>query len=117
VTVIRKATIERALDLCELLITHARAAFDLMGSDPSIPDAKYILKWIIDNGADSFRRGDLHKAVHGRFQRVERLISALKVLTERNIISEPQERPTGRRPGIIYAVNPSILGGDNHGMA
>jgi len=112
-TIINISTIERALDLAELLIAHAKAAFDLMGSDPAIPDAKFILQWIIKTGADSFRRGDLHKATHGRFQRVDRLIMALKVLTERNIISEPQDRPTGRRPEIIYTVNPSILKGGN----
>lgn len=110
--VISTATIEQALDLAQLLIVHAKAAFDMMGSDPAIPDAKFLLQWIIRNGADSFRRSDLHKATHGRFLRVDRLISALRVLTERNIISEPQQRPTGRRPGIFYMVNPSILTGD-----
>ena len=112
-TVISMATVERALDLAELLIVHAKAAFDLMGSDPAIPDAKFILQWIIKNGADSFRRGDLHKATHGRFQRVDRLIMALKVLTERQIISEPQDRPTGRRPEVVYTVNPAIFKGGN----
>ena len=115
-TVISLATIENALDLAELLIIHAKAAFALMGSDPAIPDAKYILEWIIKNDAENFRRGDLHKSTHGKFQRVERLIMALKVLTERNIISEPQDRPTGRRPEIIYQVNPAILGG-GYGVA
>jgi putative DNA primase/helicase len=117
IAVISKATIERTLDLVELLIVHAKAAFALMGTDPAIPDAKYILRWIVSNGTDSFRRGDLHKATHGRFQRVDRLISALKVLTERHIISDPQERPTGRRPEIVYIVNPSILKGGHHGLA
>jgi putative DNA primase/helicase len=109
--VISRHIIEKALDLSELLIIHAKAAFALMGTDPAIPDAKFILQWIVNNGADSFRRGDLHKALHGRFQRVDRLISALKVLTERHIISEPLNKPTGRRPEIVYTVNPAILKG------
>lgn len=117
VTVISLATIEKALDLGELLIAHAKAAFGMMGSDPAVSDAKFILQWIISNGAGSFRRGDLHKALHGKFQRVDRLILALKVLTERHIISEPQKQPTGRRPGIVYLVNPSVLEGVHHGMA
>jgi putative DNA primase/helicase len=116
-TVISEATMERTLDLAERLIVHAKAAFAQMGSDPAVLDARVVLQWIISNGAESFRRGDLHKALHGRFQRVERLISALKVLSERHIISGPQNRHTGRRPEIIYMVNPSILKGDNHGMA
>jgi len=111
--VISRHIIEKALDLSELLIIHAKAAFALMGTDPAIPDAKFILQWIVSNGADSFRRGDLHKALHGKFQRVDRLISALKVLAERHIISEPLNKPTGRRPEIVYTVNPAILKGGN----
>lgn len=111
--VISEATIGKALDLAELLIIHAKAAFGLMGTDAAIPDAKYILRWIIGEGKDSFRRGDLHSAAHGRFERVDRLISALKVLIERNIISEPQDHRTGRRPAIVYTVNPAILKGGN----
>lgn len=116
-TAISRETIEKVLDLAELLIVHAKAAFAMMGSDPAIPDAKFILQWIIRNGADSFRRGDLHKALHGKFQRVDRLIKALQVLSERHIISEPQDRPTGRRPEIIYTVNPAILKGSCYGLA
>jgi putative DNA primase/helicase len=117
-SVISKATMERALDLAELLIVHAKAAFAMMGSDPAVGDAKVVLQWIISKGVNSFRRGDLHKALHGRFQRVDRLIKALMVLTERNIVSAPMERHTGRRPEIIYAVNPALLDGRvNHGMA
>jgi putative DNA primase/helicase len=116
-TVINKPTIEKALDLAELLIAHAKAAFAMMGSDPAIPDAKFVLPWILNNGAESFRRNELHTALHGRFTRVDRLISALKVLSERHIISDPIERPTGRRPEIVYMVNPAILKGGNHGLA
>ncbi len=112
-TVISRHIIEKVLDLAELLIVHAKAAFDMMGTDPAIPDAKFLLQWIIKNGTDSFRRGDLHKAVHGKFQRVDRLISALRVLTERHIISEPFNKPTGRRPEITYMVNPAVLKGGN----
>ena len=116
-SVISKPTIEKALDLAELLITHAKAAFELMGTDAAIPDAKFVLQWIIKNGADSFRRNELHKALHGKFHRVDRLKAALQVLTERNIISEPQERPTGKRPEIIHTVNPAVLSGGHYGMA
>ncbi len=49
-TIIGKATMEKALDLCELLIVHAKAAFDLMGADPVIPDAKFLLQWIMKTG-------------------------------------------------------------------
>ena len=102
-------TLKRALKLASLLIVHAKAAFGMMGSDQAISDAKVILQWVSDkNGGDDFRRSDLQRALHGRFKRVERLIKALQVLTERHIISAPQERQTGRRPGIFYKVSPLI---------
>lgn len=106
---INKKTIKRAIKLATLLIPHAKHAFGMMGGDQAISDAKIVFQWIIKNGASQFRRGDLHKALHGRFQRVERLVSALKVLQERHIVSGPEEKPTGRRPEIIYMVNPQIF--------
>lgn len=117
ITVIGKATMEMALDLAELLIDHAKAAFAVMGSDPVLADAKVVFQWVVRNGMDSFHQSVLHKALHGRFPRVNRLIPALKVLTERHIIGEPIERHTGRRPEIIFRVNPSVLEGDRHGVA
>ncbi len=109
ITVINKDTIERTIKLAKLLIIHAKTAFGMMGSDPAIADAKAVFQWICSNGSEDFRRGDVHKALHGRFQRVDRLKSALKVLSERHIISDPQEYHTGRRPAIIYRVNPMVL--------
>lgn len=107
--VISKVTMERAIELASLLIFHAKVAFGMMGSDPSVTDAKAVLKWLKYNNAQSFRRGDLHRALHGRFPRVDRLKTALNVLIERHIISGPEEKPTGRRPEIVYRVNPAIF--------
>jgi hypothetical protein len=42
--VITESTMTRALDLCELLIVHARAAFDLIDDDDSQNDAKHVFK-------------------------------------------------------------------------
>ena len=104
--VINKETIELALDLCELLIPHAQAAFALMGNDEALNDAKHILRWIIEKRDESFSQRDCLKKFEGRFKRVERLKKALEVLSERHIISEPQKRNTMGRPGIYYRVNP-----------
>lgn len=107
---INKVTMERALLLANKLIPHAKAAFGMMGGDPTVNDAKEILHWIVvKNGRDTFLRSELHKALHGRFTRLERLKSALKVLQERHIISGEKERYTGRRPEIYYMVNPAVL--------
>lgn len=106
---IDQETIEQALDLCQLFIPHTKAAFDLMGGDHAVNDAKHVYRWILTKGEDSFIKSHCHKALEGRFRKVERLDKALQVLTERHIISEPHRRETGGRPGVYYLVNPAVL--------
>ncbi len=105
---ISDSTIERALDLCDLLISHARAAFDMMGSEPAQNDARIVLRWIIARGQPSFRQNEAIKE-NRQFRTIERLDQALKILTGRHIISEPYKRQTGGRPSILYAVNPGVF--------
>jgi Protein of unknown function (DUF3987) len=50
-TTISQETIERTLDLADLLIQHALCAFSLMGADQATNDAKYVARWITRNGA------------------------------------------------------------------
>ena len=111
--VISLETMERALDLCGLLIPHAQSAFGMMGADPAVDDAEVILKWIISEGKESFTRGDCHKSHRGRFRKLNRLVKALDILHEWNVISGPEimKSKTAGRPPIIYHVNPSILKG------
>lgn len=105
-----QATMIKALDLCELLIKHAQAAFDLMSDEASIADAKFALKWILQQRSGTFRQNDLHR--EGRFNKskVERLTKALEILTERHLISSRVVLQT-RKPTYIYFVNPALLEG------
>ena len=102
-------TMTNAIALSEILIDHAKVAFDIIGSDPAVEDAKVVYKWIVSNGEECFLRSDLHHAMHGKFLKVDRLKAALLVLTERNIISEPVSKPAWRKPKIVHYVNPSVL--------
>jgi putative DNA primase/helicase len=118
--IISKDTIGKALDLSELLISHARAAFDLMGSEQAVNDAKIVFTWLRSLPGDHFTQREALKKHEGRFKRLERLKKGLDVLTERHIISTPQTTATGDkggRPGIYYLINPAIRGGGSHGMA
>ena len=109
-TVIERGTMERALDLCDLLIEHAQAAFAMMSNDQATEDAKHVLAWIRVNGEPRFRQNDCHRASHGRFKKVDRLKEALAVLIDRNIISEPDtEKKLRGRPSIWFSVNPVVL--------
>jgi len=110
--VITESTMTRALDLCELLIVHARAAFDLIDDDDSQNDAKHVFKWILEKGALTFKRRDAQQELT-RFREIERLEKALTVLAKRYIVSgsEKVKSESGRgMPSIIHHVNPAIFG-------
>ncbi len=104
--VISFATTERSLDLCELLIPHAKAAFDLMGTIQEINDAKIIFKWLKGVTGDHFTQRDSFRVHNTKFKKMERLKKALDILIERHIISDPQTTHTGGRPSISYLINP-----------
>jgi len=102
----------KAIGLCELLISHAQVAFGMMGCDQDVGDAEVILKWIISEGEESFKRSDCHQKFSGRFRKLDRLLKALDILHGWNVISNLESvKPkvgTGR-PSIVYRVNPGTL--------
>lgn len=104
--VITLDTMERALDLCELLIPHAKAAFDLMGSIQEIDDAKRVFQWLKTLPGDRFTQRDAFIVHDGSFKKMERLNKALDILIERNIIGKPIKLPTGGRPSFLHWINP-----------
>lgn len=112
IKVISADTMDRAVYLALLLIDHARAAFNLMGVDQAIEDAKAVIVWIKTRGALVFRKTECHKALHGRFTTAARLNAALHVLAERNIVSRPESMitTTGKRSTTTFRVNPMLLG-------
>jgi len=106
---IEAATIEPALDLCSLLIDHAKAAFAMMETDSATGDAKAILKWITTERLRLFRRGDAYRHFKGRFTgKTDRLDKALGELLKRNMVAEAVEK-TGGRPATAFLVNPYLL--------
>lgn len=105
------ATMERALDLCALLIDHAKAAFALMDADPATADAKAIYQWIEAGRLARFRRGDVYRQFKGRFTgKQERLDKAFRELEARNIVTAATE-PTAGRSATAYIVNPTLWSG------
>ena len=102
--------------MCEKLITHAQGVFELMGGDQVYADARYVLKWVIEQPEADFKRSDCQQALRGRFRRVDRLIKALEVLSERNYISPP-EKLTTKKPTVIHHINPRISEEAKNGLA
>jgi putative DNA primase/helicase len=111
---IQTKRIEPVLDLCEKLIVHAQAAFDLIGDDPVVSDAKYAFKWVLGNaerdeqGAYFIRQNALHSTPRFKNSKLERVSKALDVLRERNITSGQYKLAT-KKPTYVYYANPSIF--------
>ena len=101
-----------AVRLGRVLGQHALIAFDCMGADAALEDARAVLAWIRRDGLQTFTRREAHAAHKHRFRRVDELKAALDVLAERHYVrQEPQPiRPKGGRPSAVFEVNPAVQG-------
>lgn len=106
---ISRQTMSAALSVAAVLADHAKAAYGLMGSDPSQECAKAILRWIERDRLDAFTARDALRAVRGRFPTMEKVNPGLAILEERGFIfgvTSDQKRGPGRKPSAVYTVNP-----------
>ncbi len=105
---ITATTMRAALDLADYCAAHAAAAFDLMGADPLIADARAVAPWLRDR--ERFTRREAHRAHEARFPKATDLDPVLELLEERGWIrrlTDPPPSPKGGRPpSSVYAVNP-----------
>jgi replicative DNA helicase len=106
-------TFAGAIRLADYLTEHARAVFDLMGGDPRLDDARWLLDWISRTNRTQFSRRDAHVAApRGRFPKATDLEPALRLLEEhgylRRVDPEPSRDAQGRgRPASPrFLVNP-----------
>jgi hypothetical protein len=110
---ISRETFAAAIRLADYLIEHARAVFDLMGADPRLDDARWLLDWITRANRTQFSRRDAHRAApRGRFPKATDLEPALRLLEEhgylRRVDPEPSQDPRrrGRPASPRFLVNP-----------
>jgi replicative DNA helicase len=104
-------TFAGAARLAGYLVEHARAVFDLMGADPRVDDARWLLDWITRTGQVQFTRRDAHVAApRGRFPKATNLDPALSLLEEhgylRRVDADPSGPKGGRPPSPRFLVNP-----------
>jgi hypothetical protein len=104
-------TLAAAIRLAGYLVEHARAVFDLMGADPRLDDARWLLDWISRTGRTQFSRRDAHAAApRGRFRKAADLEPALTLLEEhgwlRRVDADPPGPKGGRPPSPRFLVNP-----------
>jgi replicative DNA helicase len=104
-------TFAGAVRLADYLVDHARAVFDLMGADPRLDDARWLLDWITRTNLTQFTRRDAHHAApRGRFAKATDLDPALSLLEEhgylRRVDADPSRPKGGRPPSPRFLVNP-----------
>jgi replicative DNA helicase len=74
-------TFGNAVRVAGYLVEHARAVFDLMGADPQVDHARWLLDWIGRTNQAQFTRRDAHStAPRGRFPKATNLDPALALL-------------------------------------
>jgi replicative DNA helicase len=104
-------TFAGAIRLAGYLVDHARAVFDLMGTDPRLDDARWLLEWINRTNRTQFSRREAHAAApRGRFRKVTDLEPALTLLEEhgwlRRVDADPPGPNGGRPASPRFLVNP-----------
>ena len=104
-------TFAGAVRLADYLVEHARAVFDLMGADPRIEDARWLLDWISRTNQTQFTRRDAYRAApRGRFSKAADLDPTLGLLEEhgwlRRVDADASGPKGGRPPSPRFLVNP-----------
>jgi hypothetical protein len=107
----------RAIELSrEYLIPHALAAFALMGADPNLADARFLLRWLTarPDPRATFTKRDAYRAARGRVKRVEDIDRPLGLLVQHGYVRiqpppepAPGEPRAGRKPSPAYELNPA----------
>jgi hypothetical protein len=98
-----------ALRIADILSGHALVVFDLMGADPALDDARYILRWIRRKGESEFTFRDCHYAHKTKYKRATDIEPAMEVLAERFYIRPKAVKHKQGRPKRAYEVNPAVL--------
>ncbi|MGI5225729.1 YfjI family protein [Actinoallomurus sp. CA-142502] len=105
-------TMRNATRIGEYYIAHALAAFDAMGADPDVDNARTVLTWLENNQPERFTVRELFTVLpRSRFKRVGSLEPPLDLLEQHGWIrrqAEPPRNGPGRPPSPTYVTHPRI---------
>ena len=101
---------QRAIQLAYMFAEHTLLAFDLMGADKSLEQARKIWRWAKRKKLRTFTKRDCFNDLRGTFRRVTNMDDPFEVLRERHYMREFQQK-TGGRPSIKYNINPALSKG------
>ena len=107
---ISEETMDAAVELCELLIPHAQAAYNKTGPSADMRDAGAVYDWILKLDKMEFSRRECHHKFQGRFKTVgDRMLNALALLQRYQVITPYKKSETGGRPSEMHNLTPSFI--------
>jgi replicative DNA helicase len=105
-------SMSQAVRVAEYYVAHAQAAFDAMGVDQVLADARILLRWIERNRPAEFTKRELFTGVsRSRFSKTGDLDGPLDLLEQHGYVrrrSEPERSGPGRPPSPTYVVHPDL---------
>lgn len=109
--VVDGATMQKAIEIGEYFIEHAKAAFKLMGVDQITGECKKVLSTIKEKRMAEFTRRDIMRVCRN-FKTVDEVQPVLNMLMDYGYINEKVESipsSKGRPPATKYLVNPTVF--------
>lgn len=98
-------TMTAAIKIAEFYFVHAQAAYQVMGANEEVENAKYLWNRIDNAGKELYSKSELVRLCKGKFKKVEDMDPALQMLVDMGYLREA-EQETGGRPKAMYIVNP-----------
>jgi hypothetical protein len=108
-------TVLAAWTIGDYLISHALAAYSMMGAEERVLIAHHVLRWITRNQVSEFSLRGCHQHNRG-FTKSEDLLPGIEVLVERGYVRPKTAMPRsgpGRPPSALFQVNPYVLNSQN----
>ena len=104
-------TLRNAIKIGKYFLKHAMIAYQLMGADKQLQDAKHILRQIKRNGETEITRYDIFRLCRPHFKSDADMTPAFELLTEYGYIKEieAEYKGTGRKPSPKCIINPYFM--------
>jgi uncharacterized protein DUF3987/DnaB helicase-like protein len=106
---ITEATLAQAHQIGEYFLAHAQAAYDLIGADPDLADARALRDWITRTGINRFTPRDAIQALRPRFRKIADTEPGLRILESHGWVRRlppPRQQRPGRTPPAVYEAHP-----------
>jgi hypothetical protein len=106
---ISEETMNKAIELGNYFIEHAKMAFGCFNSNSEIEDAKYLLEVLKRKQIQKYKRQELWSTVKGKFGTAEKFDSALIILAERGFLRADITKSLRGRNGMSIECHPDLI--------